>query len=258
MSLPVANNLASFTQYILSLPASQRPQSVSYATEDDPFTQPQVDLAKQLFEAGGIKTASYQVYPAETTDFTPIAQKIVVANADVVVTGTLLPDVTAFIQAFRQQHYNPKAFIATAGPDQGTAFINNVGGTNVAEGIMVPNGWYPEQNTPGNQQMVTEYINKYGGTFDGISSDVPEAYAVGQVIAQAVTKIGSLDQAKLIQELHSDTFSSVQGPVKFDTTGQNTMATAFLFQWQKGSLLPIFPTDAQGAQKPVYPRPNWP
>lgn len=256
VSLPVANNLTSFVQYISSL--SPRPQSVAYASEDDPFTQPQVDLAKQLFEAAGVKTASYQIYPAETTDFTPIAQKIIASNADVVVTGTLLQDVVAFVQAFRQQHYNPKAFVATAGPDQGSQFTSAIGGANVAEGIMVPNGWYPEQNTPGNQAMVTAYINKYGGTFDGISSDVPEAYSVGQVVAQAVTKNKSLDQAKLIATLHSDTFTSVQGPVKFDSTGQNTQASAFLFQWQGGSLVPIFPSTAQSAQKPVFPKPNWP
>jgi branched-chain amino acid transport system substrate-binding protein len=106
--------------------------------------------------------------------------------------------------------------------------------------------------------MVTAYINKYGGTFDGISSDVPEAYSVGQVVAQAVTKNKSLDQAKLIATLHSDTFTSVQGPVKFDSTGQNTQASAFLFQWQGGSLIPIFPSNAQSAQKPVFPKPNWP
>src|SRR5512142_3371844 len=34
VSLPVANNLDTFTQYILSLPADQRPASVAYATED--------------------------------------------------------------------------------------------------------------------------------------------------------------------------------------------------------------------------------
>src|SRR5437763_9947442 len=117
VSPPVANLLVSFTQYILSLPPSQRPATAAYATEDDPFTQPQVDTARSLLEKGGVKTASYQVYPAETTDFTPIAQKMIAAHAQVIVTGTLLPDITAFIQAFKQQHYNPRYLIATAGQD---------------------------------------------------------------------------------------------------------------------------------------------
>ncbi len=259
VSLPVANNLTSFVQYIQSLPASQRPTSAAYATEDDPFTQPQVDLAKKQLEAAGVKTASYQVYPAETTDFNPIADKMIASNAQIVVVGTLLPDVTAFIQRFKQQHYNPQAMIATAGPDQGDQFLKAIGGAASAEAIMVPNGWYPESNNPGNADMVKAYLAKYGGTADGISSDVAEAYSVGQVVAQAVAKTGTLDNAKLIAELHSgDTFQSVQGAVKFDATGQNVAALAYLFQWQKGSLVPVYPPSAQGAVAPEFPKPNWP
>ena len=259
VSLPVANNLNSFTQYILSLPPGQRPATAAYATEDDPFTQPQVDLARMLLEQGGVKTVSYQVYPAETTDYNPIGDKVIASGAQVVVVGTLLPDVSAFIQRFKQQHYNPQAFIATAGPDQGDQFLKAIGGAKSAEAIMVPNGWYPGSNNPGNAEMVQAYIAKYGGTPDGISSDVAEAYSVGQVVAQAVTKTNSLDNGKLIAELHSgDTFQTVQGAVKFDDTGQNVAALAYLFQWQNGSLVPVFPATAAGAVKPEFPKPNWP
>lgn len=257
VSLPVANNLVSFAQWILALPASQRPTSAAYATEDDPFTQPQVDLARQMLEAGGVHTAFYKVYPAETTDFTPIAQGVIASGAQVCVFGTLLPDITAFIQAFKQQHYNPQALIATAGPDQGSQFLSNIGGAQSAEGIFVPNGWYPTLNAPGNQDMVNAYLAKYGGTAADISSDVPEAYSVGQVVQQAVTQNKSLDNAKLIATLHSGTFDSVQGKVKFDNTGQNTLATAYQFQWQNGNLIPVFPASVAQAS-PEYPKPNWP
>ena len=259
VSLPVASNLVAFANYIMSLPASQRPTSVAYATEDDPFTQPQVDTARQVLEKGGIKTASYQVYPAETTDYNPIADKMIASGAQIVIVGTLLPDVSAFIQRFKQQHYNPQALIATAGPDQGSQFLSAIGGTKPAEAIMVPNGgWYPQASTPGNTQMVQEYLAKYGGTAADISSDVPEAYSVGEVVQQAVAKISSLDNQKLITELHSgSTYQTVQGPVKFDDTGQNVAATAYLFQWQNGSLIPVYPTNVAKAT-PEFPKPNWP
>ena len=132
VSAPVANLLVSFTQYLLSLPPGQRPTTAAYATQDDPFTQPQVDTARKLLEAGGVKTVSYQVYPSESTDYTPIAQKMIASKADVIVTGTLLNDIVAYIQAFKQQHYNPKAIIATAGPDQGKQFTDAIGGINQA------------------------------------------------------------------------------------------------------------------------------
>jgi branched-chain amino acid transport system substrate-binding protein len=257
VSLPVANNLISFAQYIQSLPASQRPQTAAYATQDDPFTQPQIDLAKQMLESAGVKTSYYTVYPAETTDYSPIAAAVIHSGAQVCVFGTLLPDISAFILAFKQQHFNPTALIATAGPDQGSQFLNAIGGVQSAEGIFVPNGWYPDLNAYQNSNMVQAYLAQYGGTAADISSDVPEAYAVGQVIQQAVTKINGLDNKKLIDELHSDTFKSVQGPVKFDNTGQNTAATAYQFQWQKGNLIPVYPVSAAAAP-PEFPKPQWP
>ena len=43
-----------------------------------------------------------------------------------------VPTVAAFMQAFQQQHYKPKLFIAAAGPDQGGAFTSVVGTGNAA------------------------------------------------------------------------------------------------------------------------------
>ena len=259
VSLPVASALLNFTQWVSALPASQKPTTAAYATQDDPFTQPQVDTARQKLEAAGITTASYQVYPSETTDYAPIAQKLIASHAQIIVCGTLLNDIAAFINAFKQQHFNPQALIATAGPDQGKQFLDAVGGQQVAEGIFVPNGgWYPDLNAYQNSQMVQDYLTRFGGTKADISSDVAEAYSVGQVDQQAIAKIGSLDNGKLIQELHSDTFNSVQGPVKFDSTGQNTAAVAYLFQWQNGNLIPVYPASVAGTATPTFPKPNWP
>lgn len=256
VSLPVANNLVAFANYIAALPADQRPTKAAYATEDDPFTQPQVDTAQAILEKAGITTAYHNVYPAETTDFTPIANAIIASQAQVVITGTLLPDISAFIQDFKQQHYNPQALIATAGPDQGTQFLNAIGGAGSAEGVLVPNGWWPDLKAPQNDTMVAAYLAKYGGDKSGISSDVAEAWSVGQVVAQAVTQNNSLNQAKLISTLHSGTFQSCQGPVKFDSTGQNTQAIGYLFQWQGGNFIPVYPANV--ATAPIqFPKANW-
>jgi len=263
VSLPVANNLVSFAKWMAAMPAATRPKTAAYATQDDPFTAPQLDAARAILEPAGIKTVYNKVYPSETTDYGPIASGIISSNADIVLVGTLLPDVSAFIKQFVQQNYNPKALIATAGPDQGQQFIQNVGANHTA-GIMVPNEWYPTANTPGNQAMIDAYIKAYGGTAQDISADVPEGYSVGEVTAQAVKNINSLDQTKLIAELHSGTYTSVQGPVKFDATGQNIAAFSYVFQWQSGALVPYQP-DSNQVLQPVppatapilYPKPAW-
>ena len=159
------------------------------------------------------------MYPAETTDFTSLAQQVISANADVVILGTQEPDGIAFIKAFQQQHYNPKALIETAGPDQGSDFSKQVGAANT-EGVMVPAGWWSSAKTPGNATFVSEFIAKYGGTPGDIPSDAAEAYSVGEVVDQAAQKAHSIANAALITALHSGTYQTVQGPMAFDFARQ--------------------------------------
>jgi branched-chain amino acid transport system substrate-binding protein len=248
----VQDNLVSFTQWVLSLPASSRPATAAYATEDDPFTQPQVDRARALLEAGGVTTSSYKVYPAETTDWNPLAQQVISANADVVILGTQEPDGVAFIKAFQQQHYNPKAMIETSGPDQGKDFSDKVGAANTA-GVMVPAGWWSSAKTSGNTKFVSGFIAKYGGAAADISQDAAEAYSVGQVVDQAATNANSITNSALIAALHSGTFQTIQGPMAFDSVGRPNGAT-FLVQWQNGATVPVYPASAAVAQ-PAYPKP---
>jgi branched-chain amino acid transport system substrate-binding protein len=258
VSVPVKNNLVTFSQWIASLPAAQRPKTAAYATVNDPFTQPQIPPAQQILQGAGVKTLSSKVFPAEVTDFTPIATQVASTKADVAVLGSVdVPTVSSFVHAFIQQHYNPKVFIATAGPDQGAAFIKAVGKGN-ENGIFVPNGWYGGFQKADSQQMVKEYIAKYGGTPSDINADVAEAYAVGQVVAQAVKANNSLDNAKIISYLHSGVaLDSVQGAVKFDALGQNLAGKTLTFQWQKGVLEQTLPTSTPGSKPPQNPKPAW-
>jgi branched-chain amino acid transport system substrate-binding protein len=259
VSLPVVDNLVPYAKWIASLPASERPKTAAYATSDDPFTQPQIPLAQKIMQAAGIKTVYNKVFPAEVTDYTPIATAVASSKAEAVVLGSVdVPTVSAFVHAFIQQHYNPKSFIATAGPDQGAPFVKAVGGNANAEAIMYPNGWYPGYANAQSQNMVNEYVAKYGGTAADVGADVAEAYSVGQAVAQAVAATQSLDNSKIIAYLHSGvTLNTVQGPVKFNSLGENGAAAAFVFQWQKGNQVQVLPVGASGSKAATYPKPNW-
>jgi branched-chain amino acid transport system substrate-binding protein len=259
VSLAAQNTLSSFTTYIQSLSAATRPKTAVYATEQDPYLQPIVETARGLLEQGGVQTSISEItYPSETTDWNPIADKIIAANPDIVVLGTATGDAVAFVQRFKQQHFNPKVLLEVSGPDQGSQFTGPIGGTKFAEGIYVPNGgWFPGLSTFQNTQFQQQYIAKFGGTADGITGDAVQAYSVLQVLKQAIDKAQSIDNTKLMQVLRNNTFQSVQGPVKFNSDGENTLAAAYLFQWQHGNLVPVYPpTNAQGT--PEYPKPNWP
>ena len=259
VSLPIEDELVPFVNWVASLPASQRPKTAAYPMADDPFADPPVQLAQQKLQALGVKTVYSKIFPAENASYKPAADQVAGTGAQAVVLGsTDVPTVAAFIQAFQQQHFNPKMFICAAGPDQGAAFTSAVGKGNAA-GMMVPNGWYPGYPNPQSQAMVRAYVAKYGGSPSDINADVAEAYAVGQVAAQAVKATGGTDNKKIISYLHSGvTLSTVQGPVKFDSLGRNGSAAAFVFQWQKNTTYKqVLPAGAAGSVPILNPKPNW-
>lgn len=111
VQIPIKNGLQNFAQWVASLPAAQRPKTAAYATVDDPFTQPQLPVAQKILQAAGVKTVLSKVFPAEVTDYTPIASQVASTHADLVILGSVdVPTVSAFTHAFVQQHYQPKGF----------------------------------------------------------------------------------------------------------------------------------------------------
>jgi branched-chain amino acid transport system substrate-binding protein len=258
VSLPIQQEMVPFANWVKSLPASQRPKTAAYPMAQDPFADPPVQATQQTLQAAGIRTVYSKVFPAEVPDYTPAANNVAASGAQVVVLGsTDVPTVGAFMKAFQQQHYTPKIFIAAAGPDQGAAFTSAVG-TGNASGMMVPNAWYGGSPNPQSTKMVQEYIAKYGGTPSDINADVAEAYAVGQVAAQAVKATGGTNNKKITTYLHSGvTLTSVQGPVTFDSLGRNNAATTFIFQWQNGKYVPVLPLGTAGGATLLNPKPAW-
>jgi branched-chain amino acid transport system substrate-binding protein len=258
VSLPIADELVPFVNWIASLPPSQRPKTAAYPMARDPFADPPVQLAQTMLSRLGVQTVYSQVFPEQVADYKAPAGQVAGTGADLVVLGsTDVPTVSAFMQAFEQQHYTPKLFIAAAGPDQGASFTSAVGAGN-ANGMMVANAWYPGYANAASQQMVREYVARYGGSASGVNADVAEAYAVGQVAAQAVTATGGTDNSKIIAYLHSGvTLNSVQGPVKFDALGENGAAAAFIFQWQKSSFSQVLPAGGPGANPIIATKPAW-
>jgi branched-chain amino acid transport system substrate-binding protein len=259
VSLPVADEFIPFTQYIASLPASQRPKTAAYPSADDPFATPQVQQAQKALEALGVKTVYSKVFPEEVADYKAPADQVAGLKPDLVVLGsTDVPTVAAFMKEFEQQRYVPKMFLAAAGPDQGSSFTSAVGAGN-ATGMLVGNGWYPGFSDPASQQMVSEYVTQYGGSASGVNADVAEAYSVGQVAAAAITATGGTDNAKIITYLHSGvTIPTVQGSAKFDSLGENSAADAFIFQWQSGAkFVQVLPTSASGSVAFLAVKPAW-
>jgi branched-chain amino acid transport system substrate-binding protein len=256
----VADQLIPFAQWVAALPSGQRPKTAAYPMVADPFAVPMVQNAQAILQKAGIKTVYSKIFPAENPAYKAGGDQIAGLKPDMVVIGSPdVPGVQSIIQAFMQQHYNPKILAASAGPDQGAAFLSAIGGSTNATGTMVPNGWYAGFQNPLSQQFVKDYNAKYGGTPADINADAAEAYSVGETLAAAVNGTKSLSNPKVITYLHSGvTVQTVQGPAKFNALGQNVVAAHFIFQWQHGAqFVQVLPTGATGSVPIVNPKPPW-
>jgi branched-chain amino acid transport system substrate-binding protein len=256
----VADQLIPFAQWVASLPASQRPKTAAYPMVTDPFAVPMVQNAQAILVKAGIKTVYSKIFPAENPAYKAGADAMAAMKPDMVVIGSPdVPGVQAVMQALMQQHFTPKILAASAGPDQGAAFLSAIGGAKNATGTMVPNGWYSGMQNPLSTAFVQSYIAKYGGTGATINADAAEAYSVGETLAAAVKATNSLSNARIITYLHSGaTVQTVQGPAQFNSIGQNVVASHFIFQWQTGAkFVQVLPTTAPGSVPIVNPKPAW-
>ena len=63
-------------------------------------------------------------------------------------------------------------------------------------------------------------------------SKPPFSYAEMQILAEAVEKVGSLDQKKIGAYIHSNTFKTIVGDVKFAENGEWEKSRVLFVQYQ--------------------------
>jgi branched-chain amino acid transport system substrate-binding protein len=258
-SLPTQDYMKPFINWVKSLPPGQRPRTAAYPTTNDPVGEPAVAFAQQQLHKLGVRT----VYSKEFNEVATVqqepgayhkyAEQTADSNAQVVILGSTDPQTVAvFMKVFEQRKYLPKIFIGVSGPDQGQAFEGLVGvGKANANDMMVPDGWDGAYDNALSENMVEEYIAKFGGTAADVNSDVAEAFSTGEVAADAVEHVHSTNNTAIMNYLHSKnvTLQTVQGPAKFDSLGRNPDAVAFMFQWQNGNFVQVLPASDKNSSR---------
>ncbi|WP_243709587.1 amino acid ABC transporter substrate-binding protein [Micromonospora sp. 15K316] len=244
------NHLA---EYILALPAGQRPTTAAYAAMDDPFAQGTAYGLKEKLEAGGVRTVVDEVYPPNTTEFSGIAAKIASSKADLVVGGSQYQDGVNLIVALQQLAYQPKLAAFSTAPTS-PEFAAAIG--NKTEGILAPTGYTQKAPYPSNVEFVEKYTAQFGTPPE---EDEANAYTTGQVVAAAITAVGCAEQGecqqKLVDWVRGNTVETVVGPLSWDATGKPKGAH-MIQQWVGGEIQIVLPADAKETDI-VYPKPAW-
>jgi branched-chain amino acid transport system substrate-binding protein len=198
------------------------PVTVALIGADAEFSKSALDGAREQAKKHDLKIVYDRTYPPQTVDFSPIARSIAAANPDIVYVGSYPIDTSGIIRAVREINFRPKLFgggmvgtqAATLKGDLGE-MLNDV----VSYELYCPAvaSKFPE---------VEPLLKKYSPRAKEAGIDPqgyyvpPFTYATMQVLDQAVTGVGALDQDKLAQYMHATTFKTIVGDIKFGPDGE--------------------------------------
>ncbi|MDB5361764.1 MAG: Extracellular ligand-binding receptor [Rhodospirillales bacterium] len=199
----------------------------------------------------GVKVLDHIRFSPDTTDFTPIFNKIEGEKPDIIVTGISHVGVQPTVQAAQQQVPIPmmgQSSQATSG-----TFWKDTNGA--AAGVMTQSAASPgAQLTPNTQPFMAAYAKKYGEppAYTGFTT-----HDAINVVAAAVKRAGSSDPEKLVDALEQTDYVGTIGRVQFygkDSEFTHAMkygpdfVTGVTLQWQDGKQVTLWPkpgTDAK-------------
>jgi branched-chain amino acid transport system substrate-binding protein len=237
-----------FADYILNLPADQRPKTAAYPSLDDPFALPVLEGIREKFEKAGIKTVYRTKYANENTNFDSIANAVKAANPDVLMHGATFADGVNFVRALDKVGFEPKYFFQTSAPSFADQYSKGVGVENT-EGTFYAVSWDAKAKTPGNAEFVKAHQAMFGGGEP--AEDAADAYATAQVMQAAVKAVGSIDdQLKLADWIRGHTVETILGPLKWEKTGA-PIGEFLIGQWQDGKSQIVLPKEAATSDKIV-------
>ena len=241
-----------FVAWIASLPASKRPATAAYVTQDDPSASPAVAVFRTKLQALGVKTVYYQVYDPSTSNFDSIAAAIAADKPQMIIQGAVADDGAQFVRSLQKLDYNPKILFQTNAPTD-EAYPSAIGGAANADGVFTAQSWSATATYAGNQSFVQAYTKMFGAA---PTEDAANSYTAGQVLQAAVKAAGSLNQAALATWLHGHTVATIVGPLTWDKAG-DPEGSLLLSQWQNGTLQVVAPASAATTKTIVTTKPAW-
>lgn len=215
---------ASFTEgfFESALAQNPKPTTVALVAADQEFSRNACDGARENAAKAKLKITYDKTYPPSTTDYAPIVRAIAATNPDLVVVCSYPPDSVGIVKAVNEIGFKPKQIGGAMVGLQATALKAQLG--PMLNGFVNYDMWLP---VPKMQfEGISDLIKKYQARAQAEGVDAlgyymaPWAYAQLQVLQQAVEGTKSLDDKKLSEYMHANTFKTVLGDVKFGKDGE--------------------------------------
>ncbi len=218
------NPKPSFTQgfFELAMKQNPRPRTVAIVAADAEFSVNAADGALENAKKNKLNVVYNRRYPPNTTDYTPIVRAVAATNPDVVVVCSYPPDSVGMVRAVNELNFKPKMIGGAMVGLQNTSIKAQLG--PLLNGFTNYDFWLPvpKMNFPGSAELMKKYQARAAA--EGVDLFgyymAPQAYSQLQVLQQAVEATKSLDDGKLADYIHANSFKTVLGDIRFGPKGE--------------------------------------
>ena len=210
------------------------PKTVALVGADAEFANNVLIGARENAKQAGLQIVYDRSYPPSTVDYTPIVRAVQATNPDAVLLASYPPDSVGMVRAATEIGLKTQLF---GGAMVGMQYASLI--TQLSEKLnrvvnyhfFVPS---PKMNFPG----IDGFLKKYQAQAKDAGVDPlgfyqpPFAYAAMQVLQQAITATGSLNDDKLAAYIHGNSFNTIVGEIRFNDLGEWANARTLMIQFQ--------------------------
>jgi branched-chain amino acid transport system substrate-binding protein len=224
-------------------------------SEDAAWTIPLDEEYLKCLAAGGLKVLDHIRLSPDTTDFTPIFNKIEGEKPDVIVTGISHVGVQPTVQW--QQQQVPMPMYGVSSQATNSTFWKDTNGA--ADGVIFNMASAPDVAvTPKTIPFAKNYQAKYGN-LPGYAAYT--SYDDVYMWADAIRKAGSTDPDKIVEAMEQTDYVGTIGRIAFlpktDTFAHGMRIgegyiTGLMVQWQKGNPVTVWPANV-ATGKMIFP-----
>ena len=199
-----------------------RPQTIALVGADAEYPALALAGAREQVKKTGLKVVYDKTYPPNTVDYAPIVRAIQATNPDLVYVASYPPDSAGIVRAANEIGLKTRMFGGGMVGPQFASLRTQLG--PLLNGVVNYESYAPE--VAAKFPSIEPFLEKYQARavkegVDPLGYYLPPfAYAMMQVLEQAIKATGSLDQAKLADYIHRADFITYVGRVRFGRNGE--------------------------------------
>jgi branched-chain amino acid transport system substrate-binding protein len=241
----IAQSICDFEHDML-VTSSFKVKSTVVMSEDAAWTKPLDERFLECLPKAGVKVLDHIRFNPDTTDFTPIFNKIEGEHPDVITTGISHVGVQPTVQWHDQRV--PVAMVGQSSQATTSTFWKDTNGA--AEGVITASAAAPDVAlTPTTIAFTNAYEKRFGSSpsYDGYTT-----YDEIHIIANAIKAAGGTDPDKMVDAMEKTHYTGTVGTIEF--YGKDDLythaikygpglVTGVVLQWQSGKQVTVWPRD---------------